>query len=479
MNLWLPVAGPAAVALVTYFVRGTAARRAMLVLGAAGNLAAALVVWLAPGSARGDELLRADALGTLFLVITAALFLAVAVYCTGYAATSGTPVSRARADRWLAPGLLLSVASMNLVVLSRHFGILWVGVEATTLATAPLIHHLRTPRSLEATWRYLLLCSVGIALALLGTFALGMAAGPGDVSFRALQLEHLVARAVSLDAGWLKAAFVLMLVGYGTKMGLAPFHTWLPDAHGEAPAPVSAMLSGALLNCAFLAVLRGFQVCAAAGLLRFASGLLLAVGLLSLAVGAVFVVGQRDYKRMLAFSSVEHMGVLATGVGLGGIGVYGALFHAVNHSVAKALMFLVAGNLLTAYRSRRAEDVRGALTASPVEGVLWVCGYFAVSGVPPFGTFFSEFLILQAGLSGGHVAAGVTYLALLVIVAVGMAAVILPMVHGQPRGEVRRSLGPWRRVAPAAFLLIAATLGLWLPPDLHRLLADAARSLAP
>ncbi len=479
MSPWVLVAGPAVVGVLAWLLPGVALRRGLLVLGSAANLAAAAAAWLVPGALRGTEVLRADALGLLFLLITGALFLACSIYSVGYAAASGTPESRARADRWFAPGLLLSLGAMNLVVLSRHFGVLWVGVEATTLATAPLIHHARTPRSLEATWRYLLLCSVGIAMALLGTFALGLASGSADSSFRALQVEHLLARGATLDAGWLKAAFVLLLVGYGTKMGLAPFHTWLPDAHGEAPAPVSALLSGALLNCAFVAVLRGFQVCAGAGLAHFASGMLLTLGLLSLAVGAVFVVGQRDYKRMLAFSSVEHMGVLATGVGLGGVGLYGSMFHAVNHSVAKALMFLVAGNLLTAYRSRRAEDVRGALTASPAEGVLWVCGYFAVSGVPPFGTFFSEFMILQAGLAPGRVAAGVAYLALLVVVAVGMAAVVLPMVHGRPRGPVRATPGPGRRLAPVLLLIGAATLGLWLPPELHRLLSDAARSLAP
>jgi hydrogenase-4 component F len=485
MDLWWMVAGPVLAAAVAWLLPGAAPRKAMLALAAAANLAGAAALWLVPGLARGSELLRADAIGVLFLLVTGALFLVCSLYTVGYlrpGAPSGDPAtrrSRARADRWFAPGLLLALASMNLVLLSRHFGVLWVGVEATTLATAPLIHHARTARSLEATWRYLLLCSVGIALALLGTFSLGLASGAADSSFRALQVEHLVARAATLDAHWLRVAFVLLLVGYGTKMGLAPFHTWLPDAHGEAPAPVSALLSGALLNCAFVAVLRGFQVCAGAGLERFASGLLLGLGLLSLAVGAVFVIGQRDYKRMLAFSSVEHMGVLATGIGMGGVGVYGALYHAVNHSIAKALMFLVAGNLLTLYGSRRAEDVRGVLWSRPLEGVLLVCGYFAVSGVPPFGTFFSEFMILQAGLAPGHMAAGITYLALLAIVAVGMAAVILPMVHGRPRGATLPQLSAWRRVTPAILALAAVTLGLWMPPELNRLLSEAARSLAP
>ena len=229
--------------------------------------------------------------------------------------------------------LLLFLATMTLVTVSRHLGLMWVGVEATTLASAPLIYFHRHHRSLEATWKYLLICSVGIALALLGNFFVAVAARSAGGPMIHLTIDDLVAHAGSLNPLWLKAAFLFFLVGYGTKMGLAPLHTWLPDAHSEAPSVVSALLSGALLNCAFLTILRTHSLLSAAGLAAFSSDLLVLFGLLSMAVAAVFILGQADFKRMLAYSSVEHMGILALGIGIGGAATFGAMLHAVNHSL--------------------------------------------------------------------------------------------------------------------------------------------------
>jgi hydrogenase-4 component F len=238
---------------------------------------------------------------------------------------------------------------MTLVITARHIGLMWVAVEATTLASAPLIHFHRHHRSLEAAWKYLVICSVGIAIALLGNFFLVVATGPVGKRFGSITISELMTHARELDPRWLKAAFLLLLVGYGTKIGLAPLHAWLPDAHSEAPSVVSALLSGALLNCAFLAILRIHAVCEAAGLGDFSKGLFLLFGVVSMAVAAVFIVGQSDYKRMLAYSSVEHMGIAMFGVGLGGIAGFGALLHVVNHSLAKAMLFLLA-EYLAAYR---------------------------------------------------------------------------------------------------------------------------------
>ena len=204
-------------------------------------------------------------------------------------------------------------------------------------------------------------------------------------------LARMTAGAATFNQPWLKAAFIFLLVGYGTKMGLAPLHTWLPDAHSEAPSVVSALLSGALLNCAFLAILRvhtglrGGRAWA-----RSRRELLRLFGLFSMAVAAVFILGQTDYKRMLAYSSVEHMGILALGVGLGGAGSFGALLHAVNHSLAKAMLFLLAGNILAAYRTKATAEVRGMARVLPVTGALWIAGFLAITGSPPFGPFVSR-----------------------------------------------------------------------------------------
>jgi hydrogenase-4 component F len=293
-------------------------------------------------------------------------------------------------------------------------------------------------------------------------------------------LPDLLARAGDLRVPWLKAAVILFLVGYGTKMGLAPLHTWLPDAHSEAPSVVSALLSGALLNCAFLGIVRVQQVCVAAGQGAFGQELLVAFGLFSMGVAAVFIPGQRDYKRMLAYSSVEHMGILALGIGLGAAGAFGGILHAVNHAITKAMLFLVAGNVLTAYRSKSADDVRGMLRVLPASGVLWVAGLFAITGSPPFGCFLSEFVVLKAALDHGRPWVAIAYLAFLAVVFVGMATTMLGMAQGRAAeratgpaaAESALGLGP-----PGALAALALVLGVWVPPSLRTLIDEAARVL--
>jgi hydrogenase-4 component F len=321
---------------------------------------------------------------------------------------------------------------------------------------------------------------VGIALALLGNFFLAVAAADHRATSVRLVLPDLLARAGDLSVPWLKAAVILFLVGYGTKMGLAPLHTWLPDAHSEAPSVVSALLSGALLNCAFLGIIRVQEICTAAGQAAFGQELLVVFGLLSMAVAAVFIPGQSDYKRMLAYSSVEHMGILTLGIGLGGAGAFGGVLHTVNHALTKAMLFLVAGNILNVYRSKSADDVRGVLRVLPSSGILWVAGLFAITGSPPFGCFLSEFTILKAALDQGRAGVAITYLTLLAVVFVGMATTMLGMAQGRPAG--RRMVSVEREsllgVAPAAALAaLALLLGVYLPPSLRAAIDQAARVL--
>ena len=273
---------------------------------------------------------------------------------------------------------------------------------------------------------------------------------------------------------------MFFLVGYGTKMGLAPMHTWLPDAHSESPSLVSALLSGALLNCAFLGILRAHQICVAAGLAPFSQGLLLIFGLLSMAVAAVFILGQSDFKRMLAYSSVEHMGILALGVGLGGAGAFGTALHAVNHSLTKACLFLVAGNILAAYGTKSVADVQGLSRRLPFSGVLWLAGFLAITGSPPFGPFLSELTILKAALDQGRGIVAVGYLALLAVIFIGMANVVLPMAQGRAatRSE-QRGAGEalWATLPPAALAAMVLVLGVYIPPAMSAVLHEAARSL--
>jgi hydrogenase-4 component F len=354
---------------------------------------------------------------------------------------------------------------------------MWVAVEASTLATAPLIYFNHTPRSIEATWKYLLVGSVGIALALLGSLFLAYASLGEDSS---LLFGDLLGRAAHMNRSWLQVAFVLLLVGYGTKMGLAPMHSWKPDAYGEAPGVVGALLAGGLTSCAFLALVRVFHICAAAGEGEYAARLLVFFGLFSIAVAAVFMVGQRDFKRMLAYSSIEHMGILVLGVGLGGLGVFAAFLHMVNNGLTKAVLFLSAANIHRAFDSKSVDEVRGAIRRVPLSGTLFLFGFFAITGSPPFGPFVSEFLILSRAFEADRFAVGGSVLLLLLIVFVGMGRTVLAMVQGPASpGAGRTSYhdGLLTGLPVVASFAIVLLLGVHIPLPLEALLREAARFL--
>lgn len=480
---------PTLAGIVAFFVRSDRVRRGLLLLAALTHAGMTASAWVAKPPPALGSWLALDPLGLLFLSITSALFLAAAVYALGYLQREKRAAKSSVEEGFLftnAPEatftgcLLLFLAAMTLVTVSQNLGLLWVAVEATTLASAPLIYFHRHHRSLEATWKYLLICSVGIALALLGNFCLAVAAPSSNGRSTPLLLGSLIQSAPRFNVLWLKAAFLFLLVGYGTKMGLAPLHTWLPDAHSESPSVISALLSGALLNCAFVGILRAQQVCAAAGQAEFSQHLLLGFGLISMTVAAVFIVGQTDYKRMLAYSSVENMGILALGVGLGGAATFGATLHAVNHSLTKAMLFLLAGNILTVCKTKSTTDVRGLLRILPASGALWLMGLFAITGSPPFGPFLSEFTILKAALDQGHPWVAAAYLILLAVIFIGMATIMLRMAQGEghaPSATATRA-ETWTAIAPPALLGAAVLLlGVYIPSALSQLLHNAARTL--
>lgn len=480
---------PAAAGGMAFFIRKDGPRRALLVATAAVH--ALLTAGMAAGILDDAPLwgwLFLDGMGRLFLGITSALFLVAAIYAVGYLRREAAGRHRDFDEGFLFDNvpeavftgcLLLFLAAMTLVTVSHHFSLIWVGIEATTLFSAPLIYYHRHHRSLEAAWKYLLICSVGIALALLGNFLLAVATTRSDGEQTGLFLGDLIKLGPGLHVVWVKAAFLCLLVGYGTKMGLAPLHTWLPDAHSESPSVVSALLSGALLNCSFLGILRALQVCGAAGQAAFGQELLVLFGLLSMAFAGVFILGQPDYKRMLAYSSVEHMGILALGVGLGGAAAYGALLHAVNHSLAKAMLFFAAGNIVAAYQTKAVSDVRGLMRVLPVTAGLWLAGFLAITGSPPFGPFLSEFTVLKGALDQGRWAIAALYLALLGLVFVGMATAVLKMVQGRAAVEAPRAKEPALSIVPPILLGIAVlVLGVYVPPPLSRLLQSVAGALA-
>ena len=422
-----------------------------------------------------DGWLVLDPTAKVFMLAIGVLHFLCMLYAPGYLALRSE-----RPNRILCACMLASLAMMSLVVLSRHLGLMWVAVEATTLVTAPSLYFNHNPRSLEATWKYLLICSVGIALALLGTFFLAYAAMHAGLT-PTLMFDDLLANAPKLSRPWLHAAFVLLLIGYGTKMGLSPMHTWKPDAYGEAPGMVGALMAGGVTSCVFLAILRVYQLAVGAGDGAFASRTMIFFGLLSMLTAAVFMVRQRDFKRMLAYSSVEHMGILVFGVGLGGAAIYGVLLHVINNALAKGVLFLSAGNIHRAYGSKLTDHVTGAIRGLPLSGSLFLVGFFAGCGSPPFSPFVSEFSIVAAAFRERHFLGAAIFLAALMAVFLGMGATVLGVTLGRPsRSPQRASFADGVQTgAPIVLLMgLVLLLGLYLPPFLSELLSQAAASLA-
>jgi hydrogenase-4 component F len=467
---------PALLGLASFYARRTRHVLAILLATSVLHLLGTGALWF--GHARSDSgpVLGLDPLGLLFLSTTSVVFFAAAVYSIPYL-LRGTHDPAAPPNRF-APRLLWFLSAMTLVTVTRNLALMWAAVEATTLATAPLIYFYRRREALEAAWKYLLICSVGIALALLGVFFLGVAASAASGAPPALTVSGLSAVAPDMSRPWLKAAFVLTVVGYGTKMGLVPLHTWLPDAHSQAPSPVSALLSGALLNCAFLAIARVYQVCLASGEAAFARTILTVLGLVSIAVATAFLVRQRDYKRLLAYSSVENMGIVSLGIGLAGTATYGALFQAVNHSICKAGLFLLAGNVLREFTTTEAGAVRGVWRRLPLSGTLLMALLLAIGGSPPFGSFWSEFIVFRAAMSGSHPWLGVLFVTLLSVAFLGMASTLLPMLQGgDPPQGAPVAENALSTAVPFALAAVALTLGVALPPAVGEVLHRAAASL--
>ena len=313
--------------------------------------------------------------------------------------------------------MLLFLDTMTLTALSRDFGMLWVAVEATTLASAPLINFHKTKSSLEAMWKYLLLCSLGIGLALFGTMLLSASLAPNSsLSFGSIAV---------LKPVWFKAAFVFCFAGYGLKCGLAPFHSWLPDAHSEAPSPVSALLSGSLLNCALLGMWRMRDV-APEGSLQFCDNFFIFFGFVYLVVAAIFIIGQKDYKRMLAYSSVEHMGLIALLIGFSAEGT--ALIHMTFHSLIKMMLFLAAGNILLCFGTRRISSVQGIFDFLPRTSKVWMAGMLLICGTPPSPLFFTEWILIShAGIYLGGL-----ILFLLFIIFCAMCNIVMKMCMSVP-----------------------------------------------
>ncbi len=405
-----------------------------------------------------------DPLGLILLSIVSLLFLAVSFFMIGYFR------NESRGNRTFTACLLALLSMMTLVSASYHMGLLWVAIETTTLFSAPLISFHRDWKSLEATWKYLLVCSVGIALALMGTFFLAIAAH--DV--HTLLLPAILNGAPALSVSWLKLSVIFLFVGYGCKMGLAPMHSWKPEAYGQSTGMVAVVMAGGLTQCSFLALIRVSQICYKTGLSDFYASILIVTGVLSLVVPAILLLGEKNLKRSFAFSSVEHMGILVLGLGLGGVGIFGALFHMINNALAKVVMFLTAGSVAQKYGASRAGDVQGVLHTYPVTGIFLLVSLWAGTGMFPFATFHSELLVINAAIMTKHYMLAGGIILCLAVIFIGIARLVLELVYGKPTEPVlpKKENGFMNvTIAVAATALMA--LGLWVPGPLIRVLQEA------
>ena len=457
-----------------------------------GTLAVAIVLAIDVGGGH-----RVSALsGFLYLDSLSSFFLATIAIVVALVSIGSAAYLRAEEQRGELRPLQVRLyfiffaifASMMLASFETgNLGLLWVLIEASTLASCVLVGLEGKAVSLEAAWKYIIISSFGVTIALVGTLFLYFAAS----NLAGSPTEHLTwsflfAHAGGLSAQSLRLAFLLALIGYGTKVGLAPMHTWLPDAHSEAPSPASAMLSAALLNTGMYAIIR-FQALTRPALgAHYAGRILLIFGFASVIIGTLFIVRRGNYKRLFAYSSVEHMGIIAIALGFGGVlGFYGALLQTLTHAIGKSVLFLTSGDLVLRYRTRLVDEVRGVLSVTPLTGAVLLLAALAVAGSPPFGLFLSEFTIIRAGLAQSSIVLVAALVILLAIVFVALVGAVAGMALGD--SPDRPTSGPAYtersgRVLAATPLVVGLALllllGVWIPGGLNRLIMHSIHAIS-
>ncbi|MHB1801319.1 MAG: proton-conducting transporter transmembrane domain-containing protein [Actinomycetes bacterium] len=474
---------PVVVAAACLFLPVRAAQALSVLSGVAAGV---LTIVLVPAVAHQDVtigFLRLDALGAVFLLANGFLYAVLTVYSVGYFRAEEQLADFPRYARRFYAGFNVFAWAMLVAPLVTGLALLWIAVEITTVVSALLVAIDDTDAASEAAWKYVLIASSGLGIGLLGTIVMYSAGASVIGAHYDLAFAPLLAVSHHLPATPIRLAFVLAVVGYGTKMGLVPVHTWLPDAHSEAPTPVSALLSAGLLSTSFYAILRFYQV--AVGTLGpgFPQGVLLVFGVLSLLLAALSLLGQHDVKRLLAYSSVEHMGILAIGIGFGAPLAYaGVLLHVLAHAAAKANAFMGAGSFLRRYRTKELGVIRAGLDVLPWSAPLFLLAILALSALPPFGIFRSEFEIVAGGLASGRHVFAVVLVVLVTVAFAGLSWAATRLVRAPapaggrplpPRGET----SAWMVVPMVAGLVVLLILGVHPPGDLADLLARGVAEL--
>ena len=475
---------------LTALVKGRRAMEIIHLLSALGGFAAAVMlvaeVLLNGQASFWNGNLFADPLSALVALLIAFVYLACAPYAIGYHRTDErnqvfeprSQLMKLRKYYALTP---LLAFSMFLVAVASNLGVMWVALEGTTLSSIFLVTYYGRPTSLEAAWKYAMIGGVGLSMALFGTILTYYAAHQalGAESMSALSWPVLAASAAKFDHTVMRLAFILALLGYGTKAGLAPMHTWKPDAYSEAPTPVAALMAAAVLNCALYALARFYVLAVRCLGPSFPSQLLMLFGLLSIGIAVPFILVQRSFRRLLAYSSIDHGGIMVLGLGFGGVlGPMGMLLHMVFHSVTKPLLFFCAGNAQQQIGHDSLKKTPGGLLHTlPVSGPVFLLSTLAVTGTPPFSLFQSEFMILRAGFAARHVGLSMLFVTLLVAIFAGFFYHIAQLVLGPPNGPAHAETCRWKTYPVIGLLAIVVILGFWLPAPVYSLVEGAARIL--
>ena len=483
---------PFATAVASFFARRRAAMKALNVAGFGAVFLAALALGAQVLSAGTVSLWNgffyADALSALVILLTAAVALVCSTYSIGYlrddqrSGALGDDESGAEQRSMLRMYYTLTplfVFSMLFMAVANNLGVMWAAMEATTLASIFLVTFYGKVNSLEAAWKYAIIGGVGLSMALFGTLVAYYAGHSltGSEALSGLNWSVLAQHAGQLDKTSMRLAFVLILMGYGTKAGLAPMHTWKPDAYSQAPVPSAALLSSAMLNCALYGLIRFYILTSRCLGADFPGHLLLLFGLLSMGVSVPFVLVQTHYRRLLAYHTIDHSGIMATALGIGGsLGSLGLMLHMTFHTVAKSLLFLCAGNVYQHFRTNQFSEIKGGvLRVMPLTGVVFLMAMLAIIGMPPFALFQSEFLILRAAFNGGHLLTAVLFVLFSVGVFAGAILHVGGMILG-PRGDTPvAEPRPWRNASLLAMAAALVVIGFWVPAPLFQLIGNAAR----
>jgi hydrogenase-4 component F len=414
-----------------------------------------------------------DSLGAIIILIIAFIGLATTVYSIPFLRQEvAKNIIGFRRVKQCFVLLNIFLLAMYLAVVAESPVFAWIAIEATTLSTAFLISFYNKPSAIEGAWKYLILNSLGLLLGFFGTLLYFTSINLNSGDF--VSWQSLMANISHFDPMVAKIAFIFVIIGYGTKVGLVPMHTWKPDAYSKAPAPLGALLSGALFPVAIMMILKFKIITDATVGVLFSQQLLIIFGVLSVAVAAMIMYNSKNYKRLLAYSSIENAGVVILGFGFGGFGIYAAMLHLIYHSCVKAILFFSSGNLLLKYNSAKIKNIKNALGVLPITSILFISGFLIVTGTPPFGIFLTKMYILSSGFKNYPIVAIIT-LFFMAIIFISFLKHVSSMMYGETPADVEVGEGnKWLLIPPAIFLILVVVLSFYIPPFLHTLINDVA-----